>query len=187
VGRVQALMMGTTVALALTAPLAGCGGGDDNAGASAPKGFQSAKTDDFSLALPSGWKVDKNPAQGGQGVFVEARPPGSDINRAQLRVASARHYKSDLNGAVLLAEGEIPVRRPGATRVMSKPIDVPGATDARRVEWTVPAGGGIEPARIVTVLALSSDKTLVNLSVGVSESQVGATRIDDVVRSLRVG
>jgi hypothetical protein len=187
VGRVQALMVGTTVALALTVPLAGCGGGDDNAGASTPKGFQSAKTDDFSLALPSGWKVDKNPAQGGQGVFVEARPPGSDINRAQLRVASARHYKSDLNGAVLLAEGEIPVRRPGATRVMSKPIDVPGATDARRVEWTVPAGGGIEPARIVTVLALSSDKTLVNLSVGVSESQVGATRIDDVVRSLRVG
>ena len=181
-------MMGTIVAAALAVPLAGCGGGDDKAGASTtPNGFQSAKTDDFSLALPSGWKVDQNPEQGGQGVFVEARPPGSDINRAQLRVASSRHYKSDINGAVLLAEGEIPVRRPGATRVMSKPIDVPGATDARRVEWTVPAGGGIEPARIVTVLALSSDKTLVNLSMGVSESQVGATRIDDVVRSLRVG
>ena len=70
--------------------------------------------------------------QGGQGVFVEARPPGSDINRAQLRVASARHYNSDINGAVLLAEGEIPVRRPGATRVVSKPITVPGAADARR-------------------------------------------------------
>ena len=180
-------MMGTIVALALAVPLAGCGGGDDKAGASTPKGFQSAKTDDFSLALPSGWKVDQNDEQGGQGVFVEARPPGSDINRAQLRVASARDYKSDINNAVLLAEGEIPVRRPGATRVVSKPIDVPGAADARRVEWTVPAGGGIEPARIVTVLALSSDKTLVNLSMGVSESQVGASRIDDVVRSLRVG
>jgi hypothetical protein len=179
--------MGTIVAVALAVPLAGCGGGDDKAGASTPKGFQSAKTDDFSLALPSGWKVDQNDEQGGQGVFVEARPPGSDINRAQLRVASARHYKSDINGAVLLAEGEIPVRRPGATRVVSKSIDVPGAADARRVEWTVPAGGGIEPARIVTVLALSSDKTLVNLSMGVSESQVGASRIDDVVRSLRVG
>ena len=180
-------MMGTIVAVALAVPLAGCGGGDDKAGASTPKGFQSAKTDDFSLALPSGWKVDQNDEQGGQGVFVEARPPGSDINRAQLRVASARHYKSDINGALLLAEGEIPVRRPGATRVVSKTITVPGAAAARRVEWTVPAGGGIEPARIVTVLALSSDKTLVNLSVGVSESQVGATRIDDVVRSLRVG
>jgi hypothetical protein len=180
-------MMGTIVAVALAVPLAGCGGGDDKAGASTPKGFQSAKTDDFSLALPSGWKVDQNDDQGGQGVFVEARPPGSDINRAQLRVASARHYKSDINGAVLLAEGEIPVRRPGATRVVSKSIDVPGAADARRVEWTVPAGGGIEPARIVTVLALSSDKTLVNLSMGVSESQVGASRIDDVVRSLRIG
>jgi hypothetical protein len=180
-------MMGMTVALALTVPLAGCGGGGDDKTASTPKGFQSTKTDDFSLGLPSGWKVDQNAVQGGQGVFVEARPPGSDINRAQLRVASARGYKSNINDAVLLAEGEIPVRRPGATRVVSKTIDVPGAADARRLEWTVPAGGGIEPARIVTVLALSSDRTLVNLSMGVSQSQAAATRIDDVVRSLRVG
>ena len=175
------------MALALAVPLAGCGGGGDDKTASTPKGFQSAKTDDFSLALPSGWKVDQNAEQGGQGVFVEARPPGSDINRAQLRVASARNYKSDINNAVTLAEGEIPVRRPGATRVVSKPIDVPGASDARRVEWTVPAGGGIDAARIVTVLALSSDRTLVNLSVGVAQSEVGSARIDDVVGSLRVG
>jgi hypothetical protein len=51
----------------------------------------------------------------------------------------------------------------------------------------VPAGGGIVAARIVTVLALSSDRTLVNLSVGVAQSEVGSARIDDVVGSLRVG
>ena len=85
-----------------------------------------------------------------------------------------------------LAEGEIPVRRPGATRVVSKPIDVPGAADARRVEWTVPAGGGIDAARIVTVLALSSDKVLVNLSMGVSESQA-AGRADRRRRALAAG
>ena len=181
-------MVGTTVAVALAVPLAGCGGGGgDDQTASTPKGFQSTKTDDFSLALPSGWKVDQNAEQGGQGVFVEARPPGIDINRPQLRVASARNYKSGINNAVTLAEGEIPVRRPGATRVVSKPIDVPGAEDARRVEWTVPAGGGIDAARIVTVLALSSKNVLVNLSMGVSESQAAGARIDDVVNSLRVG
>ena len=38
-GRVQALMMGVTAAVALTVPLAGCGGGDDNAGAST-NGFE---------------------------------------------------------------------------------------------------------------------------------------------------
>ena len=43
------------------------------------------------------------------------------------------------------------------------------------------------PARIVTVLALELRKTLVNLSMGVAESQVAGARIDDVVRSLRVG
>ena len=94
-------MMGATVALALAVPLAGCGGGGGaDKTASTPKGFQSTKTDDFSLALPSGWKVDQNTEQGGQGVFVEARPPGSDINRPQLRVASARNYKADINNAV---------------------------------------------------------------------------------------
>ena len=40
---------------------------------------------------------------------------------------------------------------------------------------------------IVTVLALSSNKVLVNLSMGVSESQAAGARIDDVVRSLRIG
>jgi hypothetical protein len=150
-------MMGTTVALALAVPLAGCGGGGGaDTTASTPKGFKSTKTDDYSLALPSQWTVDQKAQQGDQGPLIEARPPGSDVNRAQLRIGSAHNYKADINNAVLLAEGEIPVRRPGATRVMSKPIDVPGAADARRIEWTVPAGGGIDAARIVTVLALSS-------------------------------
>jgi hypothetical protein len=71
--------------------------------------------------------------------------------------------------------------------VVSKPIEVDGAQDARRIEWNVPAGGGIDAARIVTVLALSSDRTLVNLSVGVAQSEVGSARIDDVVGSLKVG
>jgi hypothetical protein len=181
-------MMGTTVALALAVPLAGCGGGGGaDKTASTPKGFKSTKTDDYSLALPSQWTVDQKAQQGDQGPLIEARPPGSDVNRAQLRIGSAHNYKADINNAVLLAEGEIPVRRPGATRVMSKPIDVPGAADARRIEWTVPAGGGIDAARIVTVLALSSKKVLVNLSLGVSQSQAASTRIDDVVNSLKVG
>ena len=71
-------MRGTIVALMLTVSLAACGGGGgDDKAAATPKGFQSAKTDDFSVALPSGWTVDKNDQQGGQGVFVEARPAGS--------------------------------------------------------------------------------------------------------------
>ena len=187
-GRVQALMVGTAVALATAVPLAGCGGGGgDNASAPTPKGFHRAQTADFSLALPGQWQVDTQKlADAGGSEFVEARAPGTDINRAQLRVAASRNYKADINGAVLLAEGEIPVRRPGATRVVSKAIDVPGAADARRVEWTVPAGGGLEAARIVTVLALSPKRTLVNLSLGVAQSQIGATQIDDVVRSLQV-
>jgi hypothetical protein len=103
-----------------------------------------------------------------------------------VRIGADRGYRADINGAVLQVEGEIPVRRPGATRVMSKPVEVRGAADARRVEWTVPAGGGLEPARIVTVLALSSKRTLVNLSLGVAQSQLGDTPVDDVVRSLQV-
>jgi hypothetical protein len=183
-GRVQAMIVGAAVALALPLAAAGCGGGDDGAAAPTPKGFDRTETADFSLALPSKWQVDKRDA--GAAEFLEARPPGSDINRAQVRIGADRGYRADINGAVLQVEGEIPVRRPGATRVMSKPVEVRGAADARRVEWTVPAGGGLEPARIVTVLALSSKRTLVNLSLGVAQSQLGDTPVDDVVRSLQV-
>jgi len=187
-GRVQAVMVGAAVVVAATLPLAACGGGgggDKGSTAPTPSGFHRTQTDDFSLALPPQWQTDTQKS-GGASEFIEARAPGSDVNRAQLRIAADRNYKADINGALLLAEGEIPVRRPGATRVVSKPIDVRGAADARRVEWTVPAGGGLEPARIVTVLALSSKRTLVNLSLGVAQSQLGATRIDDIVRSLEV-
>lgn len=182
------MIAGAVVALAAAAPLAGCGGDDgSDAKASTPQGFKTTETPDFTLALPAAWKVDRGKQDTGSGEFVEARPPGSDVNRAQLRIGSAHNYEADINNAVLLAEGEIPVRRPGATRVMSKSIDVPGASDARRIEWTVPAGGGIDAARIVTVLALSSKKVLVNLSLGVSQSQAASARIDDVIDSLRVG
>jgi hypothetical protein len=185
-GRVPLIVAGAAVALAAAVPLAGCGG-DDGASAAAPKGFTKTQTPDFTLALPSGWKVDKGRQDTGEGEFIEARPPGSDINRPQLRAASSRDYKSGIAGAAQLAEGEVPIRRPGAQRVVSKPIEVAGAQEARRIEWTVPAGGGIDAARIVTVLALSSDRTLVNLSVGVRQADVGSARIDEVVRSLKVG
>jgi hypothetical protein len=173
---------------AFAVPVAGCGGDDDDGGGAAtPKGFKQTQTPDFTVALPSGWTVDKGKQDTGDGEFIEARPPGSDVNRPQVRIASSHGYKSGIAGAAQLAEGEIPIRRPGATRVLSKPIEVAGAKDARRIEWTVPAGGGIDAARIVTVLALSSDRTLVNLSVGVAQSDVGSARIDDMVRSLKVG
>jgi hypothetical protein len=181
-GRVPLIVAGAVVALAVTS----CGGGDDG-GSAVPKGFTRTQTPDFTLALPSAWKVDKGKQDTGEGEFIEARPPGTDINRPQLRIASSHDYKSGIASAAQLAEGEVPIRRPGAQRVVSKPIEVDGAQDARRIEWTVPAGGGIDAARIVTVLALSSDRTLVNLSVGVRQSDVGSAHIDDVVRSLKVG
>jgi hypothetical protein len=180
------MMVGAAVALAAAPSLAGCGG-DDGASAATPQGFRKTETPDFTLALPQAWKVDKGKQETGEGEFIEARPPGTDINRPQLRVASSHDYKSGIASAAQLAEGEVPVRRPGATRVVSKPIEIDGAKDARRIEWTVPAGGGIDAARIVTVLALSSDRTLVNLSFGVAQNDVGSARIDDVVRSLELG
>jgi hypothetical protein len=174
------------VVVAATVPLAACGGGGGgDASAPTPDGFHRTQTADFSLALPPQWHADTRKT-GDASEFIEARAPGSDVNRAQLRIAADRDYKADIGGALQLIEGEIPIRRPGATRVSTKPIDVRGASDARRVEWTVPAGGGLEAARIVTILALSSKRTLVNLSLGVAQSQVGDTQIDDIVRSLEV-
>ena len=179
--------MAAALIAAVSVAVAGCGGGDDEGSASdtkPPAGFTRTQTKDFKVDLPSGWQVSKLGEADSE--VLQARPAGTDVNRAQLRVGAARDYKGDVNAALLQAQGEIPVRRPGATRVVSKAIDIDGAADARRVEWTVPAGGGLDPARIVTVLALSKDRTLVNLSVGVPQSELAAARIEDIVSSLQV-
>lgn len=180
--RAAALIVATMAPLAM----ASCGGDDGGGSATTPKGFRETKGADFSFAVPSQWKVDKLTSDN-EGQTFEARSPGTDINRVQVRTASKRDFKSDINGAVLEFQAEIPVRRPGAQRVASKPVDVAGAQDARRIEWTVPAGGGFEPSRIVSVLALSKDRTLVNMSIGVTQAQANEVPIDGIVRSLKVG
>lgn len=180
-----ASLLATVVSIAV----AGCGGGGASGNASGagapatPSGFREVKASDFRFAVPTAWTSQApRPEDGGE--YVEVRSPGSDINRAQLRVGSKRGFRSSIDSAVQLALADIPVRRPGAKRVVLRSVQVPGAADARRVEWTVPGGGGLDPAQIVTVLALRDDKTLVNLSFGVAQSQLAETRIDDIVRTL---
>lgn len=190
--QVMRAAVAAAVVIAISLVATGCGSSDEGsssdsgAKAKTPAGFKRIKTDDFSLAVPTAWTSDTGKADGG-GKFIEVRSPGADINRPQVRVASSRDYKSRLDNAVKLAEGEIPVRRPGAQRVVARDVEVDGASDARRLEWTVPAGGGLLPARIVTVLALTQDRTLVNLSMGVAEEQAATARVDDVVSSLAIG
>ena len=127
------MMVGAAVALAAATSLAatGCGGDDgSDAKASTPQGFRETKTPDFTLALPNGWTVDRGKQDTGEGEFIEARPPGTDVNRAQVRVASSHDYKSGIAAAAQLAEGEVPIRRPGAQRVVSKPIEGPISASA---------------------------------------------------------
>jgi hypothetical protein len=176
------------VATVVSMAVAGCGGDDAKGGAAAktPAGFRQIKASDFRLAVPNAWTSQApRPEDGGE--YVEVRSPGTDVNRAQLRVGSKRGYRSGIDSAVKLVLADIPVRRPGARQVVLKTVDVPGAKDARRVEWTVPGGGGLDPARIVTVLALGENRTLVNLSLGLAQGQVAHTPVDDLVRSLSVG
>lgn len=188
-GRVQevivrgaAILASATAALALAA----CGSSDDAGASAAPPGFQQIDNADFSAAVPDGWQVAKRKVEGSSDEFTEVRPQGADINRVQLRVASSRKYGGDINAASLLHSRDISVRRPGAQETMNKATDVPGAADARRIEFTVPADAPLEATRIVTVLALSENRTLVNLSVAVAEGDPAASQIDEITRSLRL-
>jgi len=177
-------LLATAVALAL----AGCASSDGGGGPATPAGFQQTKTPDFNLAVPDGWRVSEPEVDDGSGDrFVKARARGADINRPEVRAASKRDYGGDINAATLLFAAEISTRRPGAKRVLTKAIDVPGAADARRLEFTVPADGGLDAARIVTVLALTDARTLVNVTIGVTEDDPVTRRIDGIVGSLKVG
>jgi len=177
-------LLATAVALAL----AGCASSDGGGGPATPAGFQQTKTPDFNLAVPDGWRIAEHEVGDGSGdKFVVARPRGADVNRAELRAASKHDYGGDINGATLLFGAEISTRRPGAKRVLTKAIDVSGAADARRIEFTVPAGGRLAAARIVTVLALTDARTLVNVTIGVGEDDPVTRRIDGIVGSLKVG
>ena len=87
-GRVQALMRGTIVALVLTVSAGRLRRRRRRRqGAATPKGFQSTKTDDFSVALPSGWKVDQNERAGRPGPVRRGAPAG---HRHQPRPAARR-------------------------------------------------------------------------------------------------
>lgn len=173
---------------AVVIALAGCASSDGGGAPATPAGFQPTKTPDFSLAVPDGWRIAAHEVDDSSGdKFVEARPRGADINRPQLRAGSKHGYGDDINAATLLFQAELAIRRPGAKRVLTKAIDVPGAADARRLEFTVPAGGGFIASRIVTVLALTDARTLVNVSIGVGKDDPLTRRIDDIVGSLKVG
>jgi len=170
------------------APLAptACASSGDAGPRAAPAGFQEINNADFSAAVPDGWQVARRKVEGSSDEFIEVRPQGADVNRVQLRVASSREYGGDINAASLLHSGDISVRRPGAQQTVNKAMEVPGAADARRLEFTVPADAPLEATRIVTVLALSENRTLVNLSVAVAEGDSAASRIDEITRSLKV-
>lgn len=181
-GRVQEVIRRAAVVLVvISAPLAvvACGGGDDAGARAAPPGSKPVKTADFSVAVPAGWQVERTG-------FIEVRPSGTDANRAQLRVGSKREYGGDINGASRLHVAEISTRNPGARETTSEAIDVPGAADARRIEFTAPRSGPLAAGRIVTVLALSEDRTLVNLTIGVTDGDAAAARIDEILGSLEV-
>jgi len=111
---------------------------------------------------------------------------GTDANRGQLRVGSSRGYDGDINAASLLHSAEISTRRSGAQKTLSEAIEVPGAADALRIEFTAPASAPLAAGRIVTVLALSEDRTLVNLSIGLAEDDPTASRIDEIIGSLKL-
>lgn len=107
---------------------------------------------------------------------------------ALLALALAGCGSGDPGGAPALPSGFQPVKTGDFSFVVPDgwKIDVPGAADARRIELTVPAGGELAESRIVTVIALSDARTLVNVSIGVNADDP-ETPVDDMMGSLRVG
>jgi len=134
--------------LALTALVAGCGGGGDFEGtAGAPSGYATYKRDGVSIAYPKGWKVARQQDSDG-GSSTRITPPDTKETPFGLILLSAspdaeKRFANAVKGrrAVMKAASD-------AKLDSDEEIDVPGAKEAHRLKATVPAKAGTDPVEV---------------------------------------
>jgi hypothetical protein len=140
-GPARAAIAALTAALLTGALLGGCGGGEDETGAAppappVPAGFTQASAGGLTFAYPSGWKTGAPPA--GWAYLVEAHTADSAVVRAGVitKVPQVTEPKVVIAGA----SAALRLNATGYDRGPNRPVRIPGATKALRVDYTYKTG-----------------------------------------------
>jgi hypothetical protein len=172
-----------TIALAMLAALAGCGGDEPGGGADVPEGYAVYRGEGVSFAHPAGFEAEtKTNANGVEEITLKDPDGGADAPYVHLTIAPDRGDDIDpLLRSVRVAtesifKGEVSGERE---------VDVDGATAARRVDIRQPSRDGTVFER-ESLLVLAPDERFYILSAAAPESEEDAIDRDAVIGSFRL-
>ena len=181
---------------ALLVLVTGCGG--DGGRAPAPKpdppapGLKLVGTAQFSVAVPSGWRVqtrDAKTARPGDKVAEAIGPEGTDGLPPQLVVGATRGYGPGHREQVDVAGIANAQRWPDLRVVSTREVAVKGAAQATLIESEIRNRAPNRPptrVRIFDLLALSKDRMAVGLFIRVPAADVDGVRVRDILASLEM-
>ncbi|MGI5167427.1 hypothetical protein ACQEU3_24070 [Spirillospora sp. CA-253888] len=174
--------------LLAAASAAGCGGGDDGprAGgappaspAPVPAGFTPVRAGQTVLAHPAGWAAATPPQ--GWTVMAELRAPGEVTARAGVLGEVPQTADPEIVIAASATALQLGVR--GFDRGPGRPLKVPGAARALRVDYTYDDG---TPARGTDVAVISPAGSAVVVRVVGTQSGLSPAVVDQIVRTIAV-
>ncbi|MFI0351611.1 hypothetical protein [Actinomadura sp. 9N407] len=174
-------------ALLAGALLAGCGGGADPKGAASstppvPAGFTQASAGELTFAYPSGWKAGAPPD--GWAYLAEAPAAGS----AAARVGVIKEVPQVPEPKVVIAGASTALRlnATGYDRGPNRPMRIPGATKAIRVDYTYKTGKAGQDAARGTDIAVVYGKSAAIIRIAGLQSDLPTDLADRIAGTVAV-
>ena len=178
------------------AGLAACGGGGHQAASvkdrKPPAGYALYADQHASFFYPTGWKVSKK-ADGQGGTVVDVIGPTDAKGLApEVALGETPNYTSSFNQALQLNELNAKVRFAHRQVLSRKPMPVPGAANARVTIAQYGESGPSNqfvppvPVRTLDLVALSTQRTAVNLFVRSPLADLPKAPLTAIMRSLEM-
>jgi len=173
--------------LACGLALTGCGGGTDEPSpspshAAVPRGFTRTTAGPVSFAYPAGWRPARPPA----GASMVVRRVYNRVVYAQVSVLTKVMQVDDPEIIGQDAYAAVPVTAVNASRGPFRPVTVPGARKAVRLDYTFQSTTNEAAAHGTDITVVyGGHKALVLRVSGLRSTLSGAT-VEQIVRSVEI-
>jgi hypothetical protein len=187
-------------ALAMSAALAGCGGGSDDDGngekrpsvqaPAVPSGFALRRGPDYVYVHPSSWKVQPERKEPNGSIQSVYGPAGERGLPPQIAIGRTPRDEGSFELALKTFRADHQVARARWKVISERPIKLAGATNARLIEarYLQPTPKRTtEPVRTIDLLVRTEGGTQLDLLVRAPEKDFDRARLRAVVDSFRVG